>query len=158
MRERRNVRPMKILYTAQATADGGRVGRTRSSDGRLDLELAPPPELGGPAEGNATNPEQIFAAGYASCFHSALKLIAEHRKVEHAESTVTATVHLGPSGSGGFALSAELDVNLPGVDDEAAEKVVRRAYKHCPYSKATRGNIELTLSVNGTRLEEPAPV
>lgn len=147
---------MKTLYTAEATAEGGRQGRTRSSDGRIDVEVAPPPELGGPGEGDATNPEQLFAAGYAACFHSAVKLIAEHRKVEHAESTVTARVHFGPSGSGGFSLAVHLDVSLPGVDEETAEKVVRRAHRHCPYSNATRGNIEVALTANRRELQEQA--
>lgn len=148
---------MKVLYTAEATAEGGRDGRTRSPDGHIDVQVAPPPELGGPADGTATNPEQLFAAGYACCFHSAMKLIAEHRKVDHSQSTVTARVHFGPSGSGGFTLAVDLDVSLPGIEEEAAEKLVRRAHRHCPYSNATRGNIEVGLSVNGREIEaQPA--
>ena len=145
---------MKILYTAEATAEGGRDGRTRSSDGRLDLRTVAPPELGGPDGIDGTNPEQLFAAGYASCFHSAVKLVAEHRKVEHANSSVTARVGFGPTGSGGFGLEVALDVQLPGVDAEAAEKVVRRAHRHCPYSNAVKDNVEVALSANGTALGE----
>lgn len=144
---------MKILYTAEATAEGGRDGRTRSSDGRLELRTVAPPELGGPADADGTNPEQLFAAGYASCFHSAVKLVAEHGKVAHADSAVTARVGFGPTGSGGFGLEVALDVQLPGVDAGAAEKVVRRAHRHCPYSNAVKGNVEVTLSANGTVLE-----
>jgi Ohr subfamily peroxiredoxin len=148
---------VKVLYTAEATATGGRDGRTITPDGRLDLRIVPPPELGGPAGTEGTNPEQLFAAGYAACFHSALKLIAEHRKIDHSESTVTARVDFGPTGSGGFGLGVHLDVNLPDLDREVAEKLVRRSYRHCPYSNATRGNIEVEMLVNGVPLEEEAP-
>ncbi len=127
---------MKALYTAVATAtERGRNGRTRTSDGKLDLELSMPEAMGGPG-GEGTNPEQLFAAGYASCFHSALKLVAEHRKIDHAGSSVTARVGFGPTGSGGFGLEVALDVQLPGVDAEAAEKVVRRAQDSAPHPPA----------------------
>ena len=148
---------MKVLYTAEATATGGRDGAITTPDGRLDVRVAPPPELGGPQDVQATNPEQLFAAGYAACFHSALKLIAEHKKIDHAQSAVTCSVDFGPTGSGGFGFNVRLDVNLPEVDAEAAEKLVRRAYRHCPYSNATRGNVDVRLAVNGVPLEEGAP-
>jgi Ohr subfamily peroxiredoxin len=149
---------MKVLYTTAATATGGRDGRTRSADGKVDLRMVPPQELGGPADVDGTDPETLFAVGYASCFHSALKFIAEHKKVDHAESSVTAEVDFGPTGSGGFGLGVRLNVSLPGVDAETAERIVRRAHRHCPYSNATRGNIEVGLSVNGVQLDaEQAP-
>jgi osmotically inducible protein OsmC len=148
---------MKVLYTAEATATGGRDGRTRTPDGRLDVKVVPPPELGGPADGGGTDPEQLFAAGYASCFHSAVKFMAEHKKIDHSRSTVTAQVDMGPTGSGGFGLAVRLDVHLPDVDDETAARLVKRAHRHCPYSNATQGNIDVGLSVNGVALEEEAP-
>jgi osmotically inducible protein OsmC len=144
---------MKVLYTARATAMGGRDGRTSTDDGRLDVRIVPAPELGGPSGAEGTDPEQLFAAGYASCFHSAVKFMAEHKKLDHSQSAVTAEVDLGPTGSGGFGLAVRLHVTLPGVDADMAERLVRRAHRHCPYSNATRGNIEVGLSVNGTQLE-----
>jgi len=138
--------PMKTLYEAQATATGeGRNGRSRSSDGVLDVELAVPKELGGPGE--ATNPEQLFAAGYAACFHSALQVVARREKVELAESTVTAKVGLGTNESRGFELAVTLVVELPGVDRSTAERLADKAHRVCPYSNATRGNIDVALEV-----------
>ena len=148
---------MKVLYTAKATAHGGRDGRTTSSDDRLDLKITVPQELGGPSGSDGTNPEQLFAAGYASCFHSAVKLIAEHRKIDHKDSAVTAEVDLGPTGTGGFGLAVRLELSLPGVDDEMAQKVLKRAHRHCPYSNAIRGNVDVQLSVNGVPLADEAP-
>jgi Ohr subfamily peroxiredoxin len=140
-------RHMDVLYTAEATAWGGREGRTASSDEVLDLQLRVPKELGGPG-GAFTNPEQLFAAGYASCFHSALKLIASREKVDVSESAVTARVGLGMAGEGpGFGLTVELEAELPDVDRAVAEDLVARAHKVCPYSNATRGNVEVTLTV-----------
>jgi Ohr subfamily peroxiredoxin len=136
---------MTILYTAEATAWGGREGRTASSDGILDLNLAVPKELGGPGE--ATNPEQLFAAGYASCFHSALKLVGRQAKVDVSESAVTARVGLGVNEEGGFNIAVELEAELPDVERSVAEDLVARAHKVCPYSNATRGNVEVTLTV-----------
>jgi len=135
---------MKILYTAEATAWGGREGRTATTDGLLDVKLALPKELGGPGE--ATNPEQLFAAGYASCFHSALKLIAMREKVDVSESAITARVGLGATEIY-FNLEVELEAELPNVERSVAEKLVAEAHKVCPYSNATRGNIEVTLTV-----------
>jgi Ohr subfamily peroxiredoxin len=137
---------MDALYTAEGTAWGGREGHSASSDGVLDVELRIPKELGGPG-GPFTNPEQLFAVGYASCFHSALKLVAAGAKVDVAESAVTAKVGIGPDGSGGFGLEVELEAELPGVERSVAEVLVARAHQVCPYSNATRGNIDVSLTV-----------
>jgi Ohr subfamily peroxiredoxin len=136
---------MNILYTAEATAWGGREGRTASTDGLLDVSLTVPKELGGP--GGATNPEQLFAAGYAACFHSALKLIGRQAKVDVSESAVTARVGLGMNESGGFNIAVELEAELPDVERSVAEDLVAKAHTVCPYSNATRGNVEVTLTV-----------
>ena len=148
---------MKILYTAEATSEGGRFeGRAFTSDGRLDVPIEPPAELGGPEEGSATNPEQLFAAGYAACFHSAMKSIAGMKKIDLSSSLVKARVSLRTAEGGGFDLATELLVDLPDLDAEAAEKLVRRAHKRCPYSNATRGNMPVDLFVNGEELAEEA--
>lgn len=133
---------MDSLYTAEATAWGGREGRVASSDGLIDLQLALPPGLGGPGE--AANPELLFAAGYAACFHSALKLVAGQQKVDVSESAVTARVSIG-NVDGGFQLAVELEAELPDVDPETAGDLIARAHTVCPYSKATQGNIEVSL-------------
>jgi lipoyl-dependent peroxiredoxin len=137
---------MDILYTAEATAWGGREGRTASSDNVLDLTLSMPKELGGPG-GAHTNPEQLFAAGYASCFHSALKLVAKGQGVDVVESAVTARVGIGSNDGGGFGLAVELEAELPDVDRSVAEGLVAKAHEVCPYSNATRGNVDVTLTV-----------
>lgn len=135
---------MNILYTASATATGdGRNGHTRSSDGRLDLDLAVPVEMGG--AGGGSNPEELFAAGYAACFHSALKLVAGKAKAPIADTAVTADVSIGPNGNGGFGLAVALHVELSGVDEETGRQLVEQAHQVCPYSNATRGNIEVSL-------------
>jgi Ohr subfamily peroxiredoxin len=135
---------MKILYTASATATGdGRDGKVRSSDGRLDLELATPAELGG--AGGATNPEQLFAAGYSGCFHNALRRVARAAQADVEGSQVTAEVGIGPTGGGTFGLAVTLRVALPLVARDVAEKLVARAHEVCPYSNATRGNIDVQL-------------
>ncbi|MFC8454650.1 organic hydroperoxide resistance protein [Kitasatospora sp. NPDC057223] len=135
---------MDALYTAVATANG-REGRTVSSDGRLDLPLAMPPALGG--NGQGTNPEQLFAAGYAACFASALGLVGRQNKVDTGEISVTAEVSIGNDGSG-FGLSVVLRVELPdALAGESGELLVKQAHEVCPYSKATRGNIEVELVV-----------
>jgi Ohr subfamily peroxiredoxin len=136
---------MNILYTAEATAWGGREGRTASTDGLLDVTLAVPKELGGPGE--ATNPEQLFAAGYAACFHSALKLIGRRDKVDVSESAITARVGLGMNESGGFNLAVEIEAELPGVERPVAEDLIAKAHQVCPYSNATRGNIDVKLTI-----------
>jgi len=135
---------MPVLYTAVATATGeGREGRTRSSDGLIDAQLAVPAEMGGP--GGATNPEQLFAAGYAACFHSALKSVARRDKVSFTDSAVTAEVGIGPNDAGGFGLEITLHVELGGLDQATAERLVEAAHQTCPYSNATRGNVPVTL-------------
>lgn len=137
---------MKALYTAHATATGeGRNGHVKTDDGMLDLELAMPAGLGG--KGGATNPEQLFAAGYAACFHSALKLVARNHKANIEGSVVNAHVGIGQNESGGFGLEATLEVQIPSVDQETAQQLIEAAHQVCPYSNATRGNIEVTLRV-----------
>ncbi|WP_432495898.1 organic hydroperoxide resistance protein [Kineococcus auxinigenes] len=135
---------MPAIYTAVATATGeGRAGHARTDDGLLDLDLALPREMGGP--GGATNPEQLFAAGYAACFHSALKSVARERGSTFTDSAVTAEVGIGPNGAGGFGLEVTLHVELGGLEQAAAEELVEAAHRVCPYSNATRGNVEVTL-------------
>ncbi|MGW5661927.1 organic hydroperoxide resistance protein [Streptomyces sp. NPDC003758] len=136
---------MDALYTAVATATHGRDGRAVSSDGRIDLKLAPPAELGGNGEG--TNPEQLFAAGYAACFGSALGLVGRAAKVDVSDAAVTAEVGIGKQGEG-FALAVTLRVELPDtVDQETGRKLVEQAHQVCPYSNATRGNIPVELVI-----------
>jgi osmotically inducible protein OsmC len=135
---------VKPLYTAEATAVGGREGHVRSSDGVLELDLKPPVEMGGP--GGATNPEQLFAAGYSACFQSALAVVARRSKVSVDGSTVAAKVTIGTIEGGGFGLSVGLDVHIPGVDESTTQKLIEDAHQVCPYSNATRGNIEVTLT------------
>jgi lipoyl-dependent peroxiredoxin len=142
------------LYTAEATAFHGRDGAVKSSDGVLDLEVHPPAELGGP--GSGTNPEQLFAAGYAACFGSSLLFFAARREIDITGSTVTARVGLGPDDAGGMGISVELHVDLPGVDDEMARKLIRSADKGCPYSRATHGNIPHELYLGDEKLAEVA--
>ncbi|HEX7647161.1 MAG TPA: organic hydroperoxide resistance protein [Noviherbaspirillum sp.] len=138
---------MQILYKAQATATGGREGRAVASDNKLDVKLSTPKELGGPG-GEGTNPEQLFAAGYSACFLSALKLVAMHAKVAlPADATVTGEVGIGPNGQGGYGLAVDLRVSLPGVEQEKAQALVSKAHEVCPYSNATRGNIEVNISL-----------
>jgi Ohr subfamily peroxiredoxin len=139
---------MKIVYrTPTITSIGGRDGTVRSEDGLLDLQVAPPTEMGGP--GGKTNPEELFAAGYAACFHSALKRVAADKKVPIGKSIVEAHVSIGQEGSG-YSLAVELHAILPGADAGQAEEVMRGAHLICPYSNATRNNIEVTLSVTPT--------
>lgn len=137
---------MNIVYTAEALATGeGRDGRGRSSDGRLDLELAIPTEMGG--SGNGTNPEQLFAVGYAACFHSALRMIGRQEKADVSDSSVGARVSIGQLDNGGFGLAVELEVTLPNLGHQAAQQLAEKAHQVCPYSNATRGNIDVTLTV-----------
>jgi Ohr subfamily peroxiredoxin len=138
---------MKLLYEAEATATGeGRSGRSRSSDGVLDVELAIPKEMGGPG-GSATNPEQLFAAGYAACFHSALQVVARRERLALDDSSVAARVGLQANANRGFELSVALQVDLPGVEPETAEALVAKAHAVCPYSNATRGNVDVELQL-----------
>jgi osmotically inducible protein OsmC len=137
---------MTPLYTTTAVATGdGRNGHVQTIDGNLVAPVRTPKELGG--EGGATNPEQLFAAGYAACFHSALKLVAARTKADTSDSEVVADVSLGVLESGGFGLTAHLEVSLPALDKEIAEQIVAQAHQVCPYSNATRGNMQVTLSV-----------
>lgn len=136
-----------VKYTTRATSTGGRDGETRSEDGRFTAKLSTPKELGG-AGGDGTNPEQLFAAGYSACFIGALKVAGAQLKLKvPAETTVTATVGIGPRSEGGFGIAADLEVTLPGVDRADAEKLVEAAHQICPYSNATRNNIEVGLTV-----------
>jgi lipoyl-dependent peroxiredoxin len=138
--------PEKILYETEVTATGGRDGKATSDDGLLSVSLSVPKSMGGPG-GEGTNPEQLFAAGYAACFLGAVKLVARTRKVvSSAEPSVTAKVAMGPVPVG-YALAVELKVSLPGVERAVAEEVVAGAHERCPYSNATRGNIEVKLTV-----------
>lgn len=137
---------MNPLYTATATATGdGRNGHTATEDGLLDVDVRVPTEMGGP--GGATNPEALFAAGYAACFHSALKFVAGAAQGDVGGSEVSASVTIGSLPDGGFGLSVELDVHIPELDDDAARALAERAHQVCPYSNATRGNIDVTLRI-----------
>lgn len=135
---------MAILYTAEASAQGGREGEARSSDGKLVVKLSPPTEMGGTGEG--TNPEQLFAAGYAACFQSALGVVGRRQKVDTSQSTVTARVGIGPISGGRYGLEVDLRVSIPGVERAVGEQLVEQAHQVCPYSNATRGNIPVTLT------------
>jgi lipoyl-dependent peroxiredoxin len=139
----------KPIYTAEAHVTGGRLaGHGRTGDGALEVDLRIPPEMGG--EGGGTNPEQLFAVGYASCFESALALVARREKREAGDAEVDSRVQLLPTEERGFKLAVELDVRLPSVDDpEEAKRIVAAAHKVCPYSQATRGNIDVALTANG---------
>jgi lipoyl-dependent peroxiredoxin len=142
---------VKTLYTATATAtDAGRNGRTRTDDGKLDLELSRPESMGGPG-GDGTNPEQLFAAGYAACFANAMRSVARRERREDVVdgATVTANIDIGAIGGGRFGLAARLDVSVPGLDQAEAQQLVERAHERCPYSNATRGNIDVELAVRG---------
>jgi Ohr subfamily peroxiredoxin len=138
--------PDKILYTAHATATGGRDGRAVSSDNVLDITLSTPRELGG-SGGPGTNPEQLFAAGYSACFIGALKFVAGRQKVAlPADTSITGNVGIGPIPTG-FALQVRLDIQVPGLPKEQVQALVEAAHQVCPYSNATRGNVEVTLNV-----------
>ena len=135
---------MPALYSTQARAVGGRAGHVRSNDGLLSVDLAMPKELGG--KGGATNPEQLFAAGYAACFESAMRFIAGKQKLPLQDSAVTANVSLHANGQGGFRLGVSLEAETKGLDQAAAEALVSAAHQVCPYSNAIKGNVEVALS------------
>jgi osmotically inducible protein OsmC len=137
------------LYTAKAHVTGGRAeGHGASSDGALEVDLRTPTEMGGP--GGGTNPEQLFAVGYAACFEGALGVVARRAKADTGEVAIDSEVSLSPDGKGGFLLGVALNVSLPGISDAAtAVELVRSAHEVCPYSNATRGNIEVALTANG---------
>ena len=143
----------KALYTARATVTGGRAaGHGRSDDGQLDVQLRAPAEMGG--EGGGTNPEQLFAVGFAACFESALQFAGRRERAEVGDVSIDCSVSLTPTDDRAFRLGVELDVTLPQVDDdEAAERIVRSAHGICPYSNATRGNIEVVLRLDGRPLD-----
>jgi Ohr subfamily peroxiredoxin len=137
---------MDVLYTAIATATGdGRNGHTATEDGLLDVDVRVPPAMGGP--GGATNPEQLFAAGYAACFHSALKFVAGADHIDVTGTEVSASVSIGTLEGGGFGLAVELDVHVPSLDHDSALALAERAHQVCPYSNATRGNVDVVLTV-----------
>lgn len=136
----------KIFYTATATATGGRTGSAKSSDGALEVELSTPKEMGGPG-GTGTNPEQLFAAGYSACFLGAIKAVAGKQKVTVPEdASITSKVAFGPI-TGGYNVQVDMDITLPGLERAQAESLVEAAHKVCPYSNATRGNVDVTLKV-----------
>ena len=138
---------VKAVYTTSATAIGGRDGTARSDDGSIDLKLVMPKELGGPG-GVGANPEKFFAAGYAACFLSAMKAASGKAGVKvPADASVTAEIGVGPNANGGYGLTASLSVSLSGVDREAGERLVHAAHEVCPYSNATRGNVDVGLTV-----------
>jgi osmotically inducible protein OsmC len=139
----------KALYTAQATSTGGRTGTTESSDGKIKLQLSTPKELGGDS-GPGTNPEQLFAAGYSACFIGAMKAVARNQKITlPAEVSIKSDVSIGPMTGkpGAFGIAVTMAVSIPGMDKAAAEALVKAAHEVCPYSNATRGNIDVALSV-----------
>jgi hypothetical protein len=138
---------VNVLYTTTATATGGRDGHAATKDGTLDVKLATPKELGG-AGGAGNNPEQLFAAGYSACFLGAMKFVASQGgpKVPH-DASVTASIGIGPRSEGGFGITAELSISLPGLDHAEAVALVEKAHQVCPYSNATRGNVDVKLTV-----------
>jgi osmotically inducible protein OsmC len=137
---------IKSLYTARATAHGGRAGHAVSSDGILDVDLRPPKEMGGP--GGGTNPEQLFAAGYAACFQSALAVVGRRAGVDTSASLLEADVSIGTIPGGGYGLAVVLKIAIPGVDRDTVRSLAEAAHQVCPYSNATRGNIDVTLEVD----------
>jgi Ohr subfamily peroxiredoxin len=146
---------MKILYTAEATVEGGRDGHGRTSDGRLEVDFSVPEEMGAQG-GTGTNPEQLFALGYAACFQSAVLSVANGRSLDASGSTITARVGIGPTGHGGFGLAVVLDLHGPHLSRAHAEGLMTRSLELCPYSNATRGNVDVTLMVDGIALERSA--
>jgi Ohr subfamily peroxiredoxin len=143
---------MKVLYTTKATSTGGRTGHSKTEDGILDLDLVTPKELGGQGNapgGKGTNPEQLFACGYSACFLGAMKYVAGQEKLKLSDSTtVTATVGIGPRDDGkGFGIDVELAIKIPDMDRATAENLVQKAHVVCPYSHATKGNVDVRLRV-----------
>ncbi|MGW1724496.1 organic hydroperoxide resistance protein [Streptomyces sp. NPDC002306] len=137
------IRPAEVLYTAVATAENGRDGRVATDDGRLDVVVNPPKEMGG--SGSGTNPEQLFAAGYSACFQGALGVVARKEGADVTGSTVTAKVGIGRNADG-FGIIVEISADIPNADPAAARSLIEKAHEVCPYSKATRGNITVTLA------------
>ena len=138
---------VNVLYSTRGSATGGRDGLARSDDGTFEVKLSTPKALGGTG-GEGSNPEQLFAAGYSACFIGALKVAGQQLKLKvPAETTVTATVGIGPRSEGGFGITADLSVDLPGVEQSEAQKLVELAHQICPYSNATRGNVDVGLKL-----------
>jgi lipoyl-dependent peroxiredoxin len=141
----------KVLYTATAHVTGGRDGHGRTADGQLDVNLRLPTEMGG--EGGGTNPEELFAVGWAACFESAIAGVARRQHVEAGEVSIESAISLLPTGDGGFKLAASLNVSIPSVSDrEVASELIRAAHQVCPYSNATRGNVDVELLLDGQAL------
>jgi Ohr subfamily peroxiredoxin len=138
---------VNVIYQTKATATGGRDGYARSEDGSVDVNLVVPKEMGGPG-GEGANPEKLFAAGYSACFLGAMKAVSGKEGVKvPADATVTATIGFGPRSEGGYGITADLSIDLPGVDRADAERLVQAAHAVCPYSNATRGNVDVGLTV-----------
>lgn len=138
----------KVLYTAHATTSGGRDGQSKTDDGKLQVKLNPPPAMGGKGEG--TNPEQLFAAGYSACFLGAMKFVADQQKISiPADTSIKADVALGtrPAGAKGFGIAVDMAISLPGMDRAKAQALVDEAHQVCPYSNATRGNVDVNLKL-----------
>jgi Ohr subfamily peroxiredoxin len=145
----------RVLYTAEAVVEGGRAGHGRTTDGRLDVQLSAPAEMGGDG-GPGTNPEQLFAIGFAACFQSALMGVAKGRGFDASDGTITSRVGIGPTGHGGFGLQVTLDLHAPHLSPTEAADLMARADERCPYSNATRGNIPVTLCIDGIPLQRAA--
>jgi lipoyl-dependent peroxiredoxin len=145
----------KVLYTAEAFTEGGRAGHGRTSDGRLEVDLSVPESMGGHG-GSGTNPEQLFALGYAACFQSSLMAVAQGRGIDVSDSRITARIGIGPTGHGGFGIQAALDLHVPHISFAEAAALLVRADQRCPYSNATRDNIEVTFTVDGTPVARSA--
>lgn len=137
---------IKVLYTAHATAVGGRNGHTQSSDGLVSVDLSVPKAMGGPGRPNTTTPEDLFGAGYAACFGSAVEFVSRQMKLHPRSITVQAAVGIGEDSAGGFGLTVELTAQIAGVSQAEAERLVQAGHEVCPYSKATRGNIEVKVT------------
>jgi Ohr subfamily peroxiredoxin len=145
----------EVLYTAEAVVEGGREGHGRTSDGRLEVDFSVPASMSGD-DGPGTNPEQLFALGYAACFQSALLGVAQGRNLDASGSHITSQVAIGPRGTGGFGLQVSLDLHAPNIAAEDARELMLRADRRCPYSNATRGNIAVALSVDGQPVDAVA--
>jgi Ohr subfamily peroxiredoxin len=138
---------LKVLYTTHGTADGGRNGHTQSEDGIVSVDLSVPKSMGGPGKLGTTTPEDLFAAGYAACFGGACDFMAHQLKLKPTSIVVTSSVSIGQTDEGGFGLAAGMDVKVGGLSQEDAEKVVAAGHAFCPYSKAIKGNVEVTIKV-----------
>ena len=145
----------RVLYTAEASTEGGRAGQGRTSDGRLAVELSVPESMGGDG-GQGTNPEQLFALCYAACFQSSLIAVAQGRRLDMSDSRVTARIGIGPTGHGGFGIQAALDLHVPNLSFAETTSLLARADQRCPYSNATRDNIQVTFTIDGTAVERTA--